>query len=93
MCCLEDKKAVGESFNVGNSRAVMTILGLAQTICRVLNSESKIIHDPPLSADVELRIPSIDKALKILGFKAKVDLEEGIKKTAGWVLKKEVVLN
>jgi len=89
MCCLEDKKAIGESFNIGNSRAVMTILGLAQTICRVLNSKSKIIHDPPLSADVELRIPSIKKAMDILGFKAKVDLEEGIEKTAEWFLNEE----
>jgi len=89
MRCLEDSKAVGESFNIGNSRAVMTILGLAQIICRVLNSKSKIIHDPPLSADVELRIPSVDKARDILGFKAKIDLEEGIEKTAAWFLQKE----
>jgi hypothetical protein len=35
--CIEDPKAIGESFNLGNSRAVITILGLAQTVCRVLN--------------------------------------------------------
>jgi UDP-glucose 4-epimerase len=85
MRCIEDKKAIGESFNIGNSRAVMTTIGLAQTICRVLNSSSKIIFKPALSADIELRIPSVEKAYKILGFKAKVDLEEGIKKTAIWI--------
>jgi UDP-glucose 4-epimerase len=89
MRCIEDKRAIGESFNIGNSRAVMTILGLAQTICRVLDSKSKIIHDPPLSADVELRIPSVEKARDILGFKAKIDLEEGIQKTAEWFKRKE----
>jgi len=31
-------KAVGESFNIGNARAVLTIYGLAQTVVRVLNS-------------------------------------------------------
>jgi UDP-glucose 4-epimerase len=82
--CIEDPKAIGESFNLGNARAVMTTLGLAQTICRVLQSSSKISHKPPLSADIELRIPSVDKTEKVLGFKAKVDLEEGIKKTAEW---------
>jgi UDP-glucose 4-epimerase len=82
--CIEDPKAIGESFNLGNARAVMTTLGLAQTICRVLQSSSKISHKPPLSADIELRIPSVDKTEKVLGFKAKVDLEEGIIKTAKW---------
>jgi UDP-glucose 4-epimerase len=82
--CIEDPKAIGESFNLGNARAVMTTLGLAQTICRVLNSSSKISHKPPLSADIELRIPSVDKTESVLGFKAKVDLEEGVKKTAEW---------
>ena len=52
-----------------------------------LNSKSLIKYKPPLSADVELRIPSVDKAYKILGFKAKVDIEEGIIKTAKWIEK------
>lgn len=83
--CVENKEAIGESFNIGNSRAVITILGLAQTVCRVLNSDSKIVFTPPLSADIALRIPSVDKTAKVLGFKAKVDLEEGILKTAEWI--------
>ncbi len=80
--CLENPNAIGQSFNIGNARAVITILGLAQTVCRVLNSSSKIEFRPPLSADIALRIPSVDKANDILGFKAKVDLEEGVLKTA-----------
>lgn len=85
--CIEDPKAIGQSFNIGNARAVITILGLAQTVCRVLKSDSKIIHEPPLSADIAIRIPSIDKANEILGFKAKVDLEEGVLRTAEWIKK------
>jgi len=85
--CIEDERAIGESFNIGNSRAVITILGLAQTVCRVLNSSSKIIFDPPLSADIAIRIPSVEKTFNELGFKAKVDLEEGILKTSEWIKK------
>jgi len=84
--CIEDPKAIGESFNLGNSRAIITILGLAQTVCRVLNSKSKILFRDQLSADIELRIPSVEKAEKILGFKAKVDLDEGIKRTAEYFI-------
>lgn len=83
--CIEDPKAIGESFNLGNARAVITILGLAQTVCRVLKSESKIIFDVPLSADIAIRIPSVEKTWEVLGFKAKVDLEEGVLNTAEWM--------
>ena len=83
--CLDNDKAVGESFNIGNSRAVITILGLAQTVCRVLGSSSKIIFKEALSADIAMRIPSVEKSVEILGFKAKVDLEEGIARTAEWM--------
>jgi UDP-glucose 4-epimerase len=83
--CVENPKAVGESFNIGNARAVITILGLAQLVCRVLKSESKIIFDPPLSADIAIRVPSVEKAKEILDFKAKVDLEEGVLRTAEWM--------
>lgn len=88
--CIEDPKAIGESFNLGNARAVITTLGLAQTICRVLNSKSKIFFREQLSADIELRIPSVHKSEEILGFKAKVDLDEGIMKTAEWFSKNNV---
>jgi UDP-glucose 4-epimerase len=84
MLCLEKEAAIGNSFNLGNARAIMTTLGLAQTVCRVLKSSSKISHRPPLSADIELRIPSVEKAEQLLGFKAKVDLDEGIEKTSEW---------
>ncbi len=89
MRCIENPDAVGNIFNIGNSRTVITIYGLAQTICRVLKSETKIVFDPPLSADIALRIPSVDKAEEMLGFKAKIDLEEGIAKTAEWLKKQE----
>lgn len=87
MKCIEDPKAIGQSFNIGNARAVITTLGLAQTVCRVLNSKSKILFREELSADIELRIPSVKKTEEILGFKAKVDLEEGIASTAEYFRK------
>jgi len=89
--CLENPAAIGQSFNIGNARAVITILGLAQTVCRVLDSKSKIVFDPPLSADIALRIPSVEKTKEFLGFKAQVDLEEGIKRTAEWVVQSKIL--
>ncbi|MGH8991768.1 MAG: NAD-dependent epimerase/dehydratase family protein [Acidimicrobiia bacterium] len=84
MRCLVNPAAVGESFNIGNSRAVTTIYGLAEAVIRILGSTSRIVFDPPLSADIQLRIPETRKAEELLGFKAKVDLEEGVRRTAEW---------
>lgn len=85
--CLESDNAVGESFNIGNPRAVITILGLAQTVCRVLDSKSEINFVPELSADIAIRIPSVTKSADLLGFRAQVDLDEGIKNAAAWIEK------
>ena len=74
--------AVGESFNIGNQKAVTTIFGLANTVIRVLNSKSKIIFIGKDYVDVELRVPSVSKARELLGFEAKIDLEEGISLSA-----------
>ncbi|MFH1017937.1 MAG: NAD-dependent epimerase/dehydratase family protein [Pseudomonadota bacterium] len=84
MLTLKHSDAVGESFNIGNARAVTTIHGLAQTVCRVLYSKSNIVFKPPLTSDIELRIPSVRKAKELIGFEAKMDLEDGIRRTADW---------
>ena len=83
--CIEVPEAIGHSFNIGNERTVLTIYGLAQAVCRILESKSKIIFKPPLSADIELRVPAVQKAKQILGFEPKIDLEEGILRTAEWM--------
>jgi UDP-glucose 4-epimerase len=87
LIALEHPKAVGESFNIGNARAVVTIYGLANTIVRVLGSKSQIRFIRKDYADVELRVPNVDKARDLIGFEAKVDLEEGLRRTAGYYAK------
>jgi UDP-glucose 4-epimerase len=79
---LEHPNAVGQSFNIGNQRAVVTIYGLAQTVIRVLKSSSKIKYVWQDYTDIELRVPSTKKATELMDFTAQVDLEEGIEKTA-----------
>ena len=78
---MEHPSAIGESFNIGNARAVVTIYGLANTIVRVLGSPSRIRFVRKDYADVELRVPNVEKAQRLIGFEAEVDLEEGIRRT------------
>lgn len=82
LLALTHPRAVGESFNIGNKRAVTTIYGLANTVVRILNSRSEVVFAEREYADVELRIPSTTKAKELIGFEAKIDLEEGIRMTA-----------
>ena len=82
LLALEHPNAVGESFNIGNERAVTTIYGLANTVIRVLDSRSKVSFVRKDYVDVELRIPSVEKSRELLGFEAEVDLDEGIARTA-----------
>ncbi len=81
---LTNDAAVGHAFNIGNPRSTLTIYALAREILRLASSSSHIEHVPWKQADVELRIPNIDKARELLAFKPKVDLEEGLLRTIHW---------
>ncbi|MBS1517192.1 MAG: NAD-dependent epimerase/dehydratase family protein [Bacteroidetes bacterium] len=85
--CLTNKKAIGQVFNIGNPKGTITISSLAEKIVTLCKSGSKIIYVPKNYVDVELRIPSIEKAKELLGFIPKVDLNEGILKTYNWYRK------
>jgi dTDP-glucose 4,6-dehydratase len=85
--CLTNKKAVGEVINIGNPKGTITISSLAEKIVLLCKSKSKIVYIPKNYVDVELRIPSIDKAKDLLGFNPKVDLNEGIIGTYKWYSK------
>ncbi|MBD3258295.1 NAD-dependent epimerase/dehydratase family protein, partial [candidate division GN15 bacterium] len=91
MLAMSHPAAVGESFNIGNARAVITIYGLAQTVVRVLDSQSPIVFTKQNGPDVELRIPSVRKAKELVGFEAQVDLEEGIRRTADYLKQMEAL--
>jgi UDP-glucose 4-epimerase len=82
MLGLVHPKAVGESFNIGNERAVVTTYGLAEACVRVIGSKSSITFVPRDLADVHLRVLSAQKSRDLLGFEAKIGLDEGIRRTA-----------
>jgi nucleoside-diphosphate-sugar epimerase len=84
LACLERPSAVGNAFNLGNPRSVVTIYNLAVQILHLSGSRSRIRFVPWSNADVELRIPNIEKARQLLGFEPKVDLEEGLRRTIEW---------
>jgi len=87
MLALTHKHSVGEIFNIGNPKGTITISSLAEKIIVLTGTKSRIKYIPKNYVDVELRIPSIDKAVELLGYKPAIDLDEGIKRTYKWYKK------
>jgi UDP-glucose 4-epimerase len=84
LLALEHPNAVGESFNIGNARSAVTIYDLATRIKRLTTCPGEIVFQPLHYTDVELRIPNVEKARRLLGFEAKVELDEGLERTIAW---------
>ena len=79
----EKEKAVGHALNIGIQKET-TINELASRVLKVCKSRAKIIHKPALVGDAQRRCPDTKKTGKILGWKAKIGLDAGLKNTVEW---------
>lgn len=80
---LKNPKTGGQDFNIGNPKEVETTLGLARRMVK-LCPKSKIKFKSVSRAEVRARVPLIGKARKFLGFKPKISLDEGLRRTLDW---------
>jgi len=74
--------------NLGNP-AEFTMRQLAELTVKLVGGKSKIIFQPLPADDPRQRRPDISRAQKILKWKPKVPLEEGLKRTIAY-FKKQV---
>ena len=82
--CAEKPEAIGQAFNLGNPQGTITNFELANMIIRLTQLEVEIVFKPHPGPEVDLRVPSIEKAATLLGFKPTVSLEAGISRTIPW---------
>ncbi len=73
----------GETINIGNNKEPISIKDLAHKIVRLANSKSSIKFIPFKESkrnrnEIMVRIPSIQKAKKLLGYQPTVTLDEGL---------------
>jgi len=82
-----NENALNTDFNLSTPESY-TVLELAKIIWDRLNSnvEFNYISDNPYEYDVQCRIPSIDKAEKLLGFKAETSLNKALDEIIPWVI-------
>ncbi len=69
--------------NLGNP-AELSMLELAETIRRMIRSESEITFVPRPQDDPMVRQPRIDLAGELLGWKPEVGLADGLERTIAW---------
>src|SRR3990172_4515126 len=85
----EVRAGEGEAFNIGHT-VETSILGLARAVKAATRSKSKIVFVPHESyygrgfEDTPRRVPSIEKARRLLGFRPRGGLRQGLRRTAAW---------
>ena len=84
---MESDAAVNEDFNLSTA-ASTSVLELAQTIWDKVHGGERpfaYVSDPPFAHDVQLRVPDVRKAKRVLGFEATTTLSEMLDEVIPWI--------
>jgi UDP-glucose 4-epimerase len=79
--------AVNEDFNLSTSETT-TVLELARKIWHRIKGPDvpfRYVSDPPFEYEVQRRIPSTEKAKRVLGFEATTTLDEMLDEVVPWI--------
>jgi nucleoside-diphosphate-sugar epimerase len=81
-----------EDFNVSaaEERTVAEIARIIWEACGEDPGAFELEHLPSFEVDVQRRWPSVEKARRLLGWEAQVDLRDGIAATVGWLREQEL---
>jgi nucleoside-diphosphate-sugar epimerase len=78
---------LNEDFNVSAARE-HTVAELARIIWEACGRDPEAFaleHLPSFEVDVVRRWPSVEKARRLLGWEARVELEDGVRRTVEWL--------
>jgi UDP-glucose 4-epimerase len=83
--------ALNEDFNVsaGEELTVAEIARICWEACGNDPDELEFEHLPSFEVDVVRRWPSVEKAERLLGWKARIGVQEGIRQTVEWLRERE----
>jgi UDP-glucose 4-epimerase len=84
--CMEHPAALNQDFNLSTAQST-TVLELAQLIWRKLKGDAPFnyVSDKPFEYDVQKRVPSVEKAERVLGFEATTSLDEMLDEVIPWI--------
>jgi UDP-glucose 4-epimerase len=82
---------LNEDFNISAARE-LTVAEIARIVWETCGEDPEAFaleHLPSFTVDVQRRWPSVEKARKLLGWEARIDVEEGIAATVRWLRERE----
>ena len=85
--CVERPEALNEDFNISTATG-HTVLQLAEIIWGKIKGpdvEFRYVSDTPFEHDVQKRVPSVEKAERVLGFRADTTLEDMLDEVIPWI--------
>jgi UDP-glucose 4-epimerase len=85
--------AENEDFNISASdeRTIADIARVVWEACGRDPAEFELRHLPTFEVDVQRRWPSVEKAERLLGWRAQIDVESGIADTVRWLREQQEV--
>ena len=81
---MREKRSCGETFNIGNDGEEVTIKELAQRILKKSGIRADISPRSSANDVIVRRCPDIAKAGKLLGYRPRVLLDDGLDRTLSW---------
>jgi len=84
--CIQSERSINEDFNISTPVST-TVLELAELIWNKIKGKKsfRYVCDEPFKYDVQKRVPSVEKAKRILGFEAKTTLNESLDEVIPWI--------
>ena len=82
---------LNEDFNISAARE-LTVAEIARVVWEACGNDPEdfaLEHLPAFPIDVPRRWPSVEKARALLGWEARIDVEEGIARTVQWLRERE----
>jgi UDP-glucose 4-epimerase len=93
VCATGHPAGLNEDFNISASdeRTVAEIAAICWEAAGNDPADLEFEHLPSFQVDVVRRWPSVEKAERLLGWKARIDVHDGIAATAAWLREQEEV--
>jgi UDP-glucose 4-epimerase len=85
--CVERPEALNEDFNISTAQST-NVLELAELIWRKVRGDDvpfRYVSDDAFEHDVQKRVPSTEKAKRVLGFEATTSLDQMLDEVIPWI--------